>query len=93
MFISFSNASSISVVAALDSADFLIGCAFILEEFRKFVNYFLWLHGGMPFPVNKERPFWTKQSMKAIRGLMLAGFTLKPKDANTAGAVGGEVRR
>ena len=59
---------------------------------RQYFDYYQWVHGGMPM-LEKDVPFWTKQRMKVIRGLVLAGFTLKPKEANSEGAVGGEVGR
>ena len=43
-------------------------------------------HKGL---VSKNSPFLTKQNMKLIRGLVMAGFTLKHKGADNA-ASGGE---
>ena len=40
--------------------------------------------------VEKKPPFWTKQNLEMIRGLVAAGFTLKAKPAE---AVGGGARR
>ena len=66
---------------------------------RRFVNLFNYLQSYAKPEMHKEMqtqgllveesPVWTKRNMKLIRGLVMAGFTLKPKNADSAGAVGG----
>ena len=37
--------------------------------------------------LGKESPFWTKKNLRMIRGMVLAGFTFKPKEAVAVGTL------